>query len=82
VYAATSAWAHFSPDHLRAAWRITEHEIELRLEGGIPARPEMIGPAPMRELLLAIVRATEEIFSYVEAWESRKGLPLGESRST
>jgi len=34
----------------------------------------------LAELIGAMVQATEEIFGYLEAWESRKGLPLGEMR--
>jgi hypothetical protein len=85
VYSATSGWVHFSPEHLRAAWRLTDQEDhegnpELRIEGSIPLRPQMIGLEPMRQLLAAMITATKDVFGYVEMWEARKGLPLGESR--
>jgi hypothetical protein len=34
----------------------------------------------LSELIGATVQATEEVFGYIELWESRKGLPPGEMR--
>jgi hypothetical protein len=34
----------------------------------------------LKGVLGAMIKATEEIFGYVEAWEARKGLPLGQAR--
>ena len=85
VYSATSGWGHFSPAHIRAAWRIAEQDDsegkpEIRIEGSIPLRPRIIGAQPMQELLGAMVMATAEVFGYAEVWEARKGLPLGQAR--
>lgn len=83
VYEATSGWVHFSPEHLRAAWRVRDEgssEAELRLEGTIPLRPEMIGPEPMRQLLAAMAMASQEVIFYAENWEAHKGLPPGKTR--
>jgi hypothetical protein len=33
------------------------------------------------ELVGAMIKATQELFSYSEAWESRNGMPLGEARA-
>lgn len=81
VYEATSGWVHFSPEHVRATWRVREDDSGgLRLSGGVPLRPEQIPLTALVELLGAMTRATEELFGYVETWESRKGLPPGEER--
>jgi hypothetical protein len=44
----------------------------------IPLPPERIPLSALEELIGAMIKATEEIFAYVEMWEQRKGLPLGE----
>jgi hypothetical protein len=48
--------------------------------GSIPTPPERIPVSMLKELIAAMIRATEEIFGYTEIWESRKGLPPGEMR--
>jgi hypothetical protein len=80
VYSATSGWVHFSPEHVRAAWQAKEDEGGLTLSGGIPLRPEQIPASALRELLGAMIKATEELFGYAEIWESRKDLPPGQER--
>jgi hypothetical protein len=81
VYEATSGWVHFSPVHVVATLQVTgDSEKGRTLSGGIPIRPEQIPVSMLKEVLGAMIRATEEIFGYVEAWESRKGLPSGEVR--
>lgn len=88
VYDATSGWVHFSPEHVRAAWRVTddggdddaESGVDRRLTGAIPLQPDQIPLSALRELLGAMIQATEQLFGYSEVWESRKGLPPGEMR--
>ena len=81
VYAATSGWVHFSPDLVRAAWQGREDGGGITLSGAVPLRPEQIPVAALQELISAMIKATEELFAYSEAWESRKGLPYGEART-
>lgn len=83
VYNATSGWVHFSPKHVRAVWQVSDASAEdgqAELFGAIPLRPEQIPLSALQELLLAMIQGTEELFGYVEVWESRKGLPLGQAR--
>jgi hypothetical protein len=86
VYEATSGWVHFSPAHVYAASQVTDRseesdpEPDWWLSGAVPIRPEQIPLAALQELLGAMIKATEELFGYVEIWEARKGLPSGESR--
>jgi hypothetical protein len=84
VYQETSGWVHFSPAHLRAAWRVGPAKVEdgqgLVLSGGVPIRPEQIPLSELEQLLGAMVQATKQVLWYGEAWEKRKGLPLGEIR--
>jgi hypothetical protein len=85
VYTATSSWVHFSPEHVRAAWQVRQGDGDadgggLRLSGAIPLRPEQIPLSTLDELLAAMTKATEELFGYSEAWESRKGRPAGQGR--
>ena len=80
VYKATSGWVHFSPEHIVASLQVEEKDGAKHISGGIPIRPEQIPAKPLAEVLGAMIKATEQIFGYVEAWESRKGLPLGEIR--
>jgi hypothetical protein len=85
VYEATSGWVHLSPAHMSAAWKLDDSEIEgeqayLSLLGAIPTPPERIPVSSLQEVIGAMIKATEEIFGYAEAWESRKGLPAGEMR--
>lgn len=83
VYQATSGWVHFSPAHVYAAVRMARDD-----QGGatdtftmtIPLPPERIPLTALEELIGAMVQATKEIYGYVEMWEKRKGLPLGEVR--
>jgi hypothetical protein len=79
VYEATSGWVHFSPEHIRAAWRASEDESR-EIHMGIPIPREHIPLSALSGLLGAITQATEELFGYLEIWESRKGLPSGETR--
>ncbi len=81
VYHATSGWVHFSPAHVVANWQVDEDsERVANLSGGIPIQPDRIPVSMLQEVLGAMIKATEEIFGYVEAWEARKGLPLGQAR--
>ena len=80
VYEATSGWVHFSPVHVVASWQVTEEKGNAKLAGAIPIRAEQIPASMLTEALGAMIKATEEIFGYVEVWESRKGLPPGEVR--
>jgi hypothetical protein len=75
VYKATSGWVHFSPAHLRAVVQVTpDHSDEsiLKLFGAIPIRPEQIPLSALEELLGAMIKATSELFGYVEIWEDTK----------
>lgn len=76
VYKEASGWVHLSFNHLRAAWQVDGDQIS----GGVPLRPDVIPGKLWLELLAAMIQATEELFGYVELWESRKGLPLGQAR--
>ncbi|MFV2104080.1 hypothetical protein [Micromonospora sp. LOL_024] len=76
VYKETSGWVHLSLNHLRATWQITGDQIS----SGVPLRPDVIPGKLWLELLEAMTTATEQLFGYVEMWESRKGLPLGQAR--
>jgi hypothetical protein len=81
VYEATSGWVHFSPAHLYAAWQLEDAADERavgRTVGGVPIRPNQIPLSALQELLGAMIQATEELFGYVEVWESRKGLRSGQ----
>jgi hypothetical protein len=83
VYNATSGWVHLSPAHVGATWRFEESndpDTLGHLIGATPVRPEQIPRSALQELIGAITKATEELFGYIETWESRKGLPLGEVR--
>jgi hypothetical protein len=81
VYETTSGWVHFSPAHIRAAVKLRDHGEEMpRISGAVPIRPEEIPLSALQELLGAMVKATEELFGYIEVWESRKGLPAGFAR--
>ncbi len=73
VYRATSGWVHFSPEHVRATWRVQPGgDGSGVLHGEIPLRAASIGSNPMEELVGAMTRATTELFGYVEIWEARK----------
>jgi len=76
VYKETSGWVHLSVNHLRAGWQVTGDQFSF----GLPLRPDIVPGKLWLELLEAMTKATEEFFGYVELWESRKGLPLGEAR--
>jgi hypothetical protein len=80
VYESTSGWVHFSPDLVAAAWQGSEENGRLKFAGGVPLRPEQIPAKALQELIGAMVKGTEELFGYSEAWEARKGLPLGQTR--
>jgi hypothetical protein len=84
VYAATSGWVHFSPEHVRAAVQI-EHGTPDATSGTfiirVPLPAGRIPVSAFEELLGAMAQATEELFAYLELWEQRKGLPLGEMRA-
>ena len=81
VYDATSGWVHFSPAHVVANWQVEgDGERGASLSGAIPIQPDRIPVSMLKEVLGAMIKATEEIFGYVEAWEARKGLPLGQAR--
>lgn len=76
VYKETSGWVHLSFNHVSAAWQVTGN----RFSFGLPLRPDVVPGKLWVELLEAMIKATEEVFGYVEIWESRKGLPLGQAR--
>jgi hypothetical protein len=76
VYEKTSGWVHLSVSHLSAAWQVTGDQFSV----GIPVRPDVVPGKLWLELLAAMTKATEQLFGYVEMWESRKGLPLGQAR--
>jgi hypothetical protein len=76
VYKETSGWVHLSINHLRSTWQVTGDQIS----AGVPLRPDVIPGKLWLELLSAMTKATEQLFGYVELWESRKGLPLGQAR--
>lgn len=83
VYEATSGWVHFSPAHVYAAVRLArddDGEPTNTLQIAIPLRPERIPLSALEELLGAMTKATEQVFGYMEIWEQRKGLPLGQVR--
>ncbi len=83
VYRATSGWIHFSPAHVYAAVRLGRDAAGQATDTfniTIPLPPEHIPLSALEELLGAMTKATEEVFSYAEVWEQRKGLPLGEVR--
>ena len=82
VYEATSGWVHLSPLHARMSWSIerTSDDGEEALQGRFPLQPQEIPVSALQELFGAMTQATEELFGYFEAWESRKGLPSGEAR--
>ncbi len=80
VYKATSGWIHFSPAHISAAVQVTpdnsDDESILKVFGGIPIRPEQIPLSALEELLGAMMRATGELFGYVQTWEDAKKAKL------
>jgi hypothetical protein len=83
VYEATSGWVHFSPAHVRSAFRpnpTDDGQPATSFNITIPLPPERVPLNALEELLGAMTQATEELFAYVEMWEQRKGLPLGETR--
>jgi hypothetical protein len=83
VYKATSGWIHLSPAHLWATWQVGDENVDntsIAISGAIPIRPEQIPLSALQELLDAMIKATGELFGYVQAWEQRKGLPLGQRR--
>lgn len=76
VYNETSGWIHLSLNYLQATWQIEGDQIS----AGVPLRPDVIPARLWVELLSAMAGATEGLFGYVEAWEARKGLPIGQVR--
>ncbi|HEV2640046.1 MAG TPA: hypothetical protein VGX23_33235 [Actinocrinis sp.] len=76
VYRETSGWVHLSLNHVGSTWQVDGDQ----LSGRIPLSPDVIPSRLWLELLDAMTKATEELFGYVELWESRKGLPLGQAR--
>lgn len=81
VYEATSGWVHLSPVHLYTSWKVTEEPDGPMLSGWFPGHPHEIPVSALAELVGAMVQATEEVFGYIELWESRKGLPPGQTRA-
>ena len=83
VYKATSGWVHFSPSHVHAALRFErddEGKATHSFTISIPLQPERIPVSALQELVGAMIKATEELFGYIEMWEQRKGLPLRQVR--
>lgn len=80
VYEATSGWVHLSPVHVYTSWQVNAEDDAPTLSGHFPGSPTDIPESMFSELIGAMVQATEEVFGYIEMWESRKGLPPGEMR--
>ena len=84
VYVATSAWVHLSPELVHSVFAIEEDddgdEPSRTIGFSIPIARKRIPEEALQEWLDVMTRATEDLFGYFEAWESRKGLPLGEMR--
>ena len=83
VYEATSGWVHFSSVHVFAAVRLApdvDGQPSTTMQIAVPLQPERIPLSALEELLGAMTKATEQVFGYVELWQQRKGLPLGETR--
>ncbi len=78
VYDNTSGWVHLSQSHIAVAVQ-TSDSSELFM--GIPLRPSVIPESLWQEIYNAAIQSTEEFFSYVRGWSSRKGMPPGEVRS-
>ena len=81
VYEATSGWVHLSPVHLYTSWKVTDEPDGPVLSGRFPGDPHEVPVSALSELVGAMVQATEEVFGYMELWESRKGLPPGQMRT-
>lgn len=82
VYKATSGWVHFSPIHVYAGTQVSGGNdlANATMQMRVPLPPERIPLTALEELIGAMIKATEQSFGYVELWEQRKGLPLGEIR--
>lgn len=80
VYQRTSGWVHLSEEHIRAGWQLkdpNERTMTLR----VPASEEAIPESMWLEILMAMTRATEELFGWAESWTANKGLPPGVERT-
>jgi len=85
AYRVASGWVHLSPDHLRAVFHskeTTDREGQpiLVFDGGIPISAISDPAGGLADLLDAMTRGTAELFASMEVWESRKGLPRGQTR--
>jgi hypothetical protein len=85
VYEATSGWVHLSPALLHSVVQFREDdgsdEPGYVVGVGIPVRRDRIPLRAHEELIVAMTKATEEVFGYIESWEARKGLPPGQTRN-
>ncbi len=81
VYEATSGWVHLSPVHVYTSWQVNSDDDAPSFSGHFPGNSADIPEPMLAELIGAMVQATEEVFGYIELWESRKGLPPGEMRN-
>lgn len=77
VYRETSSWVHFSVSHMKATTQVGDNNEFFM---GIPLRPSVVPESLLQEIYSAAAQATEELFSYVRGWASRKGMPPGEVR--
>ena len=83
AYEGTSAWVHLSPELVHSVFHIEDgdgDEPSRTIGFSIRIGRKRIPNEALQELLDLMTRATEHLFGYFEAWESRKGLPLGEMR--
>jgi len=72
-----------SPSHVHAALKLERDDDGKATNSftiSIPLQPERIPVSALEELVGAMIQATEEVFGYIEIWEQRKGLPLGQVR--
>ncbi|MBN8867163.1 MAG: hypothetical protein J0H98_06390 [Solirubrobacterales bacterium] len=84
IYAATSGWVHFSPEHFHATWKLDERTKEPdtigTIQSRIPMGPDAVPAEMVADILETMIEVTKVVFAYAEAWTSRKGMPPGEMR--
>lgn len=78
VYDSASGWVHFSLNHMHATTQIVDND---HFHMDVPLRADAISISLWQEIYGAAIKATEELFAYVEGWARRKGLPLGQVRT-
>ena len=73
VYEVTSGWVHFSPEHLRAALDVHEHEDgTMSISGSVPIPPKKISPSSLEQLIIAMHQANGELSAYMDHWREQK----------